>query len=295
MDLRESLLLIYRPEQLRFAEPMAAHTTMRVGGPADAFVCPDTPEQLKAALLLDAPKLVLGNGSNLIVRDGGFRGVVICTASLNKIRADGASLCAQAGALLPGLAAEALKRGLSGLEFASGIPGSVGGAVAMNAGAYGDCIADVLTRARVWMDGQDRWLSKEELDMGYRHTRVLAQKGVVLEAEFRLTPGEPAQIKARMDALNAQRRAKQPLDKPSAGSTFKRPEGHFAGALIERAGLKGLTVGRAQVSEKHAGFVVNLGGASAQDVLSLIALVQQNVMEHAGVALECEVQVIGES
>lgn len=279
-------------------EPMAAHTTFRVGGPADIALLPDTPARLMEAVRIaseyEVPYVVIGNGSNLVVRDGGIRGIAILTSGMNAIEVQGCTLRAQAGALLPQLSAEALRAGLSGLEFASGIPGSVGGATAMNAGAYGEEISHVLRRALVLMDGAARWFSADELEMGYRSTRVLKSGGIVLEAEFALAPGSSAAIRAKMDELNQRRRDKQPLNFPSAGSTFKRPEGHFAGALIERAGLKGLRVGGAQVSEKHAGFVVNALGARASDILALIELVQQRVLAHSGVTLECEVRILGE-
>ena len=186
------------------------------------------------------------------------------------------------------------RQGLAGLEFAGGIPGTLGGGVAMNAGAYGGQLSDVLVEAAVLQDGEEVVFSREALEMGYRVTLPLKRGLPVLWARFRLTRDDPAAILARMKELNARRREKQPLSFPSAGSTFKRPEGHFAGALIEAAGLKGLTVGGAQVSEKHAGFVVNRGGATAKDVLSLIAEVQTRVYAHAGVRLEMEVRVVGE-
>lgn len=298
MSLHEAMAQIFAPEQIKPDEPLSLHTTMRVGGPADVMVCPSAPEQvlqaLSAAKSMGAPCLILGNGSNLIARDGGFRGLVILMAGLSKIESDGCMIRAQAGATLPAVSAEALKRGLGGLEFASGIPGSVGGACAMNAGAYGEQISDALTRARVWMDERDQWLTSDQLEMGYRSTRILKRGGLVLEAEFALQSKDPAAIRQKMDQLNQQRRDKQPLNLPNAGSTFKRPEGHFAGALIESAGLKGTRVGQAQVSEKHAGFIVNLGGASAKDVLCLIEFVQQKVLDTHGVMLEREVRVVGE-
>lgn len=286
---------IFSADQLLRDEPMSRHTTMRVGGPAELFALPETPEQLIQALAVCPDALVIGNGSNLIVRDGGVRGLVISTASLNTITVYGNLLRAQAGAMLASVAREAFNAGLSGLEFVSGIPGSVGGGCAMNAGAYGEQISDVLVRARVLMDGEDGWFSRDELEMGYRSTRILAQRGVVLEAEFELRPSEKGAIRAKMDELNRRRRDKQPLEFFSSGSTFKRPEGHFAGALIEDAGLKGLTVGGARVSEKHAGFVVNMDGASARDVLELIELVKRKVWERSGVRLECEVRIVGEN
>ena len=272
---------------------------MRVGGPADVFFLPDCAAQVKQALEiareLGLPALLMGNGSNLIVRDGGVRALVICLGErFARVDIDGEVLTAQAGATLARVASMAQEAGLAGLEFAGGIPGTLGGGVAMNAGAYGGQLSDVLIEACVLLDGEEVILSREALEMGYRVTLPLKRGLPVLWARFRLTRDDPAAILARMKELNARRREKQPLSFPSAGSTFKRPEGHFAGALIEAAGLKGLTIGGAQVSEKHAGFVVNRGGATAGDVLSLIAEVQERVYAHAGVRLETEVRVVGE-
>ena len=293
------LRAIARDEQILQNEPLAAHTTMRVGGPADGFFLPDSAAQVRRALEiareLGLPALLMGNGSNLIARDGGVRGLVVCLGErFARVEIDGKELRAQAGASLARVASMAQEAGLAGLEFAAGIPGTLGGGVAMNAGAYGGQLSDVLIDASVLLDGEEVTLSREAMEMGYRTTLPLRRGLPVLSARFRLTRDDPAAILARMKELNARRREKQPLSFPSAGSTFKRPEGHFAGALIEAAGLKGLTVGGAQVSEKHAGFVVNRGGATAKDVLSLIAEVQKRVYDHAGVRLEMEVRVVGE-
>ena len=293
------LRAIARDEQILQNEPLAAHTTMRVGGPADVFFLPDSAAQVRQALEiareLGLPALLMGNGSNLIARDGGVRGLVVCLGErFARVEIDGEELRAQAGASLARVASMAQEAGLAGLEFAAGIPGTLGGGVAMNAGAYGGQLSDVLIEACVLLDGEEVILSREALEMGYRVTLPLKRGLPVLWARFRLTRDDPAAILARMKELNARRREKQPLSFPSAGSTFKRPEGHFAGALIEAAGLKGLTIGGAQVSEKHAGFVVNRGGATAGDVLSLIAEVQRRVYAHAGVRLEMEVRVVGE-
>ncbi|MEG1605766.1 MAG: UDP-N-acetylmuramate dehydrogenase [Clostridia bacterium] len=287
--------------QLLREEPMSRHTTMRVGGPAQLLIMPRSAQQvclaLQAAGKLGIPAIVIGNGSNLIVRDGGVRGAVIALGeSFSAIEAqDGHVLRAQAGARLAQIAAVALKKGLAGLEFASGIPGTVGGGVAMNAGAYGGEIKDVLARVTVLEAGKLCAYDNAQMDFGYRTSRVLRAGGVILDAEFRLHPDNAEAIGERMNQMNARRRDKQPLNFPSAGSTFKRPEGYFAGALIEEAGLKGLRVGGAQVSEKHAGFVVNTGGATAGEVLALIERVQAEVKRASGVALECEVRVIGEA
>lgn len=289
----------FAPEDIRQNEPMDAHTTFRVGGPADIMVFPREEAQLLAALeaarAAGVPALVMGNGSNLLVRAGGIRGlVVVLDGRFGRIRREGCVLTAQAGAALAGLSAYAMREGLSGLEFAAGIPGTVGGGVAMNAGAYGGELADTLLWARVLLGGEARTLGREEMQMGYRSTRALREGGVVLEAAFSLKAGDAREIGDKMSELNARRREKQPLNLPSAGSTFKRPEGYFAGALIEEAGLKGARVGGAQVSQKHAGFIVNAGGASSDDVIALIEYVRARVLEHSGVSLECEVRIVGE-
>ena len=280
-------------------EPMSRHTTFRVGGPADLMFLPASAQELCDALRLareaGVPAQVLGNGSNLIVRDGGIRGLTIVLGEhFSDIRVEGKRLCAQAGALLSRVAAAAMEAGLSGLEFAGGIPGTLGGGCAMNAGAYGGQISDVLVSAEVLLGGEVRTLSLEEMQMGYRTTLPLREGGVVLSACFELERDDPDAIQSRMKELNARRRDKQPLNLPSAGSTFKRPEGHFAGALIEGCGLKGCAIGAAQVSQKHAGFIVNTGGATAKDILQLIAHVQAVVRRETGVELEPEVKIMGE-
>ena len=288
-----------RDDQVLLNEPMSRHTTFRVGGPADVMFLPESGEQVAAALAAakaaGAAAYVIGNGSNLLVRDGGIRGLVIALGEgMSAIAREGNVVTAQAGASLAKVAAFAQGEGLAGLEFASGIPGTLGGGCAMNAGAYGGQLSDYLIDAEVLLDGRRRTLTVGEMDMGYRTTRPLREGGVVLSARFRLMPDDPETIAARMRELNARRRDKQPLNYPSAGSTFKRPEGHFAGALIEGAGLKGRSVGGARVSEKHAGFIVNAGGATAADILNLIRLVQDEVRAKFGVALETEVRIIGE-
>lgn len=280
-------------------EPMSRHTTFRVGGPADLMFLPASAQELCDALRLareaGVPAQVLGNGSNLIVRDGGIRGLTIVLGEhFSDIRVEGKRICAQAGALLSRVAAAAMEAGLSGLEFAGGIPGTLGGGCAMNAGAYGGQISDVLVSAEVLLGGEVRTLSLEEMQMGYRTTLPLREGGVVLSACFELERDDSDAIQSRMKELNARRRDKQPLNLPSAGSTFKRPEGHFAGALIEGCGLKGCAIGAAQVSQKHAGFIVNTGGATAKDILQLIAHVQAVVRRETGVELEPEVKIMGE-
>ena len=250
---------------------------------------------MDAARACGTDVLVMGNGSNMLVRDGGVRGLVIVLGErFYGICVEGETLTAQAGASMARVASAAQAASLTGLEFISGIPGTLGGGCAMNAGAYGGQLSDVLVDAQVLLGGEVRTLSRKEMQMGYRTTLPLREGGVVLSARFQLKRGDGEAILAQMKELNARRRDKQPLNLPSAGSTFKRPEGHFAGALIEQAGLKGLSVGGARVSEKHAGFIVNTGGATAADVLALIGRVQDEVERAFGVRLEPEVRIIGE-
>ena len=286
-------------ERVLVNEPMANHTTFRIGGPADVLFFPASAEEFMSAQKLAAEAgaavTMIGNGSNLLVRDGGIRGLVIAMGEpFSAIRVEGRRICAQAGARLTKLASVAQEQGLSGLEFASGIPGSVGGGCAMNAGAYGGQLSDVLVSAEVLLNGRLRTMTKEELQMGYRTTLPLREGGVVLSAEFELQEGDSQAILDQMKELNARRRDKQPLNLPSAGSAFKRPEGYFAGALIEECGLKGFAIGGAQVSQKHAGFVVNAGNATARDVQDLLAHVQKVVKAEKGVELEPEVRILGE-
>ena len=295
----ETLWNMSEPGQLLRDEPMSRHTTFRIGGPADMMFFPAMEQQIALAIRLaldyHIPYTVIGNGSNLIVRDGGVIGLVIALGErFSHISIENNVLTAEAGATLSKVATEAQRAGLSGLEFVSGIPGTLGGGCAMNAGAYGGQLSDALIDARVLIDGEIRTLTRDEMQMGYRTTLPLREGGIVLSARFRLQSGDPNAISERMRELNARRREKQPLNFPSAGSVFKRPEGYFAGALIEQAGLKGAQIGGAQVSEKHAGFIVNIGNATAGDVLTLIERVQKTVFEHSGVHLETEVRVIGE-
>ena len=279
-------------------EPMAGHTTFRIGGTADLFaVAADETAVIAACEICrraDAPLLIVGNGSNLLVSDKGIRGVVL-QLPIKVPTLDGDRVTVSAGTTLSKLCIFACEHGLSGLEFAYGIPGTVGGGVYMNAGAYGGELSDVLCRVKVLKADQTVvWLSAEEMRLGYRHSRVMEEPMVVLEAEFRLTADQPTAIRARMDEYLSRRKEKQPLEWPSGGSFFKRPEGYFAGALIEQCGLKGYAVGGAQVSEKHAGFVINRGGATCADVMQLCRDVQAAVQEAHGVLLEREVQLIGE-
>lgn len=279
--------------------PLDKFTTLRVGGPADYFAEPRTEDELllliREAKAARMPVLLLGNGSNLLVRDGGFRGLAIRLGKgFSSIERKDNCLYAQAGALLSTLARQAQEACLTGLEFAQGIPGSVGGGVYMNAGAYGGELGQTVDFVRVLDGGNVRDLPGAEMNFSYRHTRAMEEQWIILGAQFRLTPGDPKEIEAAMRDFAARRKEKQPLEYPSAGSFFKRPTGHFAGALIEGAGLKGLTVGGAQVSEKHAGFLINIGGATASDFLELMRQVQARVMEKYGVTLEPEVRIVGE-
>lgn len=295
----QQLRSILSEDQILCSEPMSRHTTFRVGGPADYYVMPK-PEQTAEVLALcrrqQIPCQIVGNGSNLLVSDKGIRGVVLAfEKQAAQIRTEGDRIKAGAGALLSQTAGAALKAGLGGLEFAAGIPGSVGGAVVMNAGAYGGEIKDVLIQAAVLtQDGQLLTMKKEDLDLSYRHSCIPERRLIVLEAEFLLQPKPRDEIQAVMEELKKRRIEKQPLEYPSAGSTFKRPQGHFAGKLIMEAGLSGVSVGGAKVSEKHCGFVINTGGAAAEDICSLIRLIQKKVYEHSGVKLETEVQYMGE-
>ena len=281
-------------------EPMRKHTTFRIGGPADFYLCPHSAKEIQKAVEIcqedGLPYFILGNGSNLLVSDQGYRGVVIqLWKNVSDILVEGCLIRAKAGASLAKIAGEALEEGLTGMEFAAGIPGTLGGAVVMNAGAYGGEMKDILKEVLV-MDKQGEifTLKKEELHLGYR-TSIIKEKGyIVLAAVLELKPGDRKEIKEKMDELKQKRVEKQPLDMPSAGSTFKRPEGYFAGKLIMDAGLRGFSVGGAQISEKHCGFVVNTGKATANDVLTLIREVQKRVRDKFGVELETEVKFLGE-
>ena len=287
-------------DRVRTDEPMREHTTFRIGGPADFFLLPETEEEVLAVLDFckekGLPRTVIGNGSNLLVSDAGYRGAVIAIdRNMSEIRVEGNRVIAQAGALLAQLATAAREAGLTGLEFAGGIPGSVGGAVAMNAGAYGGEICDTLERIRaIDAEGTLRDVPAEELALSYRTSRVKEEGWIVLEATFALKEGDREEIAARMEELKAARAEKQPLNLPSAGSTFKRPPGNFAGKLIMEAGLAGFAVGGAAVSEKHCGFVVNQGGATADDVYRLIREVTARVRAASGITLEPEVRFLGE-
>lgn len=291
---------ILTKDRIRQNEPMKNHTTFRVGGPADIFLTPSA-EELPAVLSVcreeQMPVTVIGNGSNLLVGDQGIRGVVICIGfGMRGIRVDGEKIFLEAGVTLAAVAQQAAKAGLTGLEFASGIPGTFGGAVVMNAGAYGGEMKDVIVSVRVISeDGEILTLSKEELDLSYRHSVIPERGYLVIDGELLLTrEKDPDQITERMEELKKKRIEKQPLEYPSAGSTFKRPEGYFAGKLIMDAGLRGFSVGGAAVSEKHCGFVINTGDATAEDVTELIRQVAERVKAQSGVTLEPEVKLLGE-
>ena len=281
-------------------EPMARHTTFRIGGPADYFVELGSIEQIRAAIQVcreeNLPWFVLGRGSNLLVSDKGYRGVILSIyKDFQKTEIQGETVTVQAGVLLTTLSGKVLDASLTGLEFASGIPGTIGGAVVMNAGAYGGEMKDIVRKVTVLdQDGEVRTLTCGEMQFGYR-TSLAKKKGyIVLGAELTLKQGEKEKIREEMQTLKAKRIEKQPLEFPSAGSTFKRPEGYFAGKLIMDAGLRGAAVGGAQVSEKHCGFVVNTGNATAADVHELMRQVQGKVQEQFGVHLEPEVRFLGE-
>lgn len=279
-------------------EPLSAYTTFRIGGPAELMLFPQDEQTLQKLLVFcketNTDPYMIGKGSNLLVADSGLGGVTICTERMQKheLLSQNEIVC-EAGLQLSKLCLFAQSNGLSGLEFAYGIPGSVGGAVFMNAGAYGGEMCDVLsTVTSVDMDGRLHVHVMEDLRLGYR-TSVFQENGeTILSAVVRLTSGEPDEIRAKMDEILQRRKDKQPLNLPSAGSAFKRPEGYFAGALIEQCGLKGYSIGGAQVSEKHAGFIVNRGGASAKDVLRLIEYIQQTVLRETGVSLEPEIRYL---
>ncbi|MDY5648082.1 MAG: UDP-N-acetylmuramate dehydrogenase [Lachnospiraceae bacterium] len=287
-------------EYIAFEEPMREHTTFRVGGNAEVFIAPDSID--KICRILDIcreyrlPCHVIGNGSNLLVGDRGVRGVVLqIYKNFSDMSVQDTCIWVQAGALLAKTAAFAAEHGLTGLEFASGIPGTVGGAVTMNAGAYGGEMKDVISRVRVLdPEGKLRTFSVEELQLGYRASLIQKQGCLVVEAELALTRGEPEKIYGRMEELKAARKEKQPIEFASAGSTFKRPEGYFAGKLIMDAGLRGYSVGDAQVSEKHCGFVINRGEATAAQVMELIEHIQAEVLLKFGVKLEMEVKRLGD-
>ncbi len=300
-NIKFQLQQIVGETNIRENEPMSNHTTFRIGGMADYFVIPETKEQIQKVLLFckenKLPYYIIGNGSNLLVGDKGFRGVIV---QIDKtfdeiIFLDETTVKAQAGVMLSKLASKVAEKSLTGFEFASGIPGTLGGAVYMNAGAYGGEIKDCIVSALVLDENNEiKTLTKEELELSYRSSIIQKKDYVVLEAVFRFEKGDKDAILAKMAELNEKRREKQPLNYPSAGSTFKRPEGYFAGKLIMDAGLSGYNIGGAMVSKKHCGFVVNVGNATANDVQTLMQNVDKIVYEKFGVHLEPEVRFLGE-
>lgn len=300
MNYAESFIQDYAfKDNVVFDEPLKKHTTFKIGGNCDAFVVPKSVEELEMALRIcrekQIPYFVMGNGSNLLVRDKGFRGIVICLfKGFDLIKVEENEILAMAGATLSRVANEAMKNGLSGFEFASGIPGTVGGGVFMNAGAYGGEMKDVVKEVVVLSDGKIKTLKNEDCAFGYRSSLFQRNDDIVISVRLSLEKGDSEEIKENIKELNQKRNEKQPVNLPSAGSTFKRPEGYFAAKLIDDSGLRGFSVGDAQVSPKHCGFVVNNGNASCNDVLMLIERVKAVVFEKFGVSLELEVRVIGE-
>jgi len=294
-------LKCYVPEEnIHMHEPMAGHTTFRIGGPADCFIQLESEEQLKKVQhylsLVEEPYFILGNGSNLLVSDKGYRGVILQIGSkMSEIRVEGCTITAQAGALLSQVTKTACEHALTGLEFASGIPGTVGGGVVMNAGAYGGEMSQVVTLVKVVSrEGETLTLDNGTMEFAYRYSTIKDHPFTVTEVTFQLSPGDREQISAKMEELAAKRREKQPLDYPSAGSAFKRPEGYYAGQLIMDSGMRGFQIGGAKVSDKHCGFIINTGKASQQDVSDVIAEIRARVKERFNVELEPEVVFLGD-
>lgn len=300
MDLYREYFSIGDYKDIRFNEPLRNHTSFQIGGPADVMIIPSSEEELiKAVKVCRSKKLkyfIMGNGSNLLVRDGGIRGVVIkINGNFDKIKLEENVISVQAGALLTSVSKYLLKHSLSGFEFASGIPGTVGGAVVMNAGAYGGEMRDIVKTVRVLTtENLILELSNEELNFGYRNSKVKELDWIVLTAEFQLEKSDYVKINEKMKDLTFQRTSKQPLEMASGGSTFKRPEGYFAGKLIDDSGLRGLRHGDAQVSEKHCGFVVNRGNSNYKEVMELIDVIQKTVRDNYGVELEMEIKQVGD-
>lgn len=302
----ENILLEYSAQAgkreffLRRDYSMKRITSFRVGGSADLVVYPADAKAfafaLDAARQNNVPYIVIGNGSNTLASDKGYRGVVFVTTDMRKVQIDGKYLTGGCGVLLGSVGTNASTAGLSGAEFANGIPGTLGGAVYMNAGAYGGQLSDIVCSTECYDldNGAFLTLDNAAQHFGYRHSVFMEKNYIILSSTLKLTKGEPEAIRAKMNELLQCRREKQPLSYPSAGSVFKRPEGHFAGKLIEDAGLKGMRVGGAAVSEKHAGFIVNMGDATANDVLSLIEIIREKVYKLYGVTLECEIRFVGE-
>ena len=284
---------------LRIDEPLCKYTMTKLGGKADLLVIPGTIEETEATVRYayekDIPLLLLGNGSNMVVRDGGVRGIVLHLAKLDAIKIEGTRVHAEAGALIIDVSKQAAAAKLTGIEFACGIPGSIGGAMAMNAGAYGGEIKDIIMQATVLTKSGERLvLSKDELELGYRQSIIAKEGYYVLSADFQLLDGQQEMIDAKVADLTFQRESKQPLEYPSAGSVFKRPPGYFAGKLIQDCGLQGKGHGGAEVSLKHAGFIINKNNATASDYIQTIDMVKAEVKKQFGVELELEVKIVGE-
>ena len=299
-EIKQKFCREFGTEKVLLEEPMKRHTTFRIGGPAEIFVMPENFEEVRRILAIckeeDLPYFILGNGSNLLVSDKGYQGVVVqLDRNLGEVRVEGTEIHASAGALLSTIAVAARRASLTGFEFAGGIPGTLGGAVVMNAGAYGGEMKDVLKKVTVMdQNGKIFEIPAEKLELGYRTSIIKTAGYIVLDAVISLEKGDIEEIKALTRKLSEQRTSKQPLEYPSAGSTFKRPEGYFAGKLIMDSGLRGYRVGGAQVSEKHCGFVINAGDATAKDVCELMKYVTETVYQKFGVTLEPEVKFLGE-
>ncbi len=299
LDLKNLFSDIYSKDEVKINALMKEHINFEVGGPADILLIPSKVEQIIESIKIckenNIPYFVMGNGSNLLVKDGGIRGVVIKLTGLTNLEVNETEIKADCGVMLKELSDKALENSLTGLEFACGIPGSVGGAVFMNAGAYNGEIKNVIKEAQViTSSGEIVTLSKDELELGYRTSKVMRDNSIVINATFKLEKGNKEEIKETIDDLTQKREEKQPLEYPSAGSTFKRPEGYFAGKLIQDSGLKGYSIGGAAVSSKHSGFVINKDNATAKDILDLIAYIQTEVKKQFGVELHTEVRIIGE-
>ncbi len=284
---------------IRYNEPMSLNTTFRTGGTADLFFEPSDTDSLKAVLSAaqkeNIPVTVIGNGSNLLVLDGGIRGLVVKLGkNFSKIEVNGEFITAQSGALMSQVAVSALNAELAGFEFGQGIPGTIGGGLYMNAGAYGGEMKDVIHSAEYLKDGEVHTINAEDMELSYRKSIFMRNGGIITSVKLKLNKGNKEEIREKINDFKCRRIEKQPLEFASAGSTFKRPLGHFAGALIEQAGLKGKRIGRAEVSEKHAGFIINRGGATAAEIIELIEFVKDTVYKNSGVLLEPEVKIIGE-
>lgn len=297
--MKNNLPAIFPEIAILVDEPLMNYTFTKTGGPADFLAFPKNADEVRDLVLYckdeNMPWLILGNASNLIVKDGGIRGLVIMLSDMTDITVEEGLLTAEAGAKLIDATYVALDHSLTGFEFACGIPGSVGGAVFMNAGAYDGEVQTIFESCDVLLaDGSIQTYTKDDMDFAYRHTAIQELQAIILRARFRLVKGDYDQIKARMVELTELRQLKQPLEYPSCGSVFKRPVGHYTGKLIQDAGLQGLKWGGAQISEKHAGFIVNVDNATATDYLELIAYIQKTILEKFGVTLETEVRIIGE-